>query len=315
MASRVPGSKGRSCVSGHSPKICRAPYRLTTFGTEGSGGDHTNEIWQRALDVVPQGIGETRHQSSIRTSGRSALDSRGTAHSFRSVYERGCRDLAANAPSPANAASNRRRLPAGAAERSMSPKAAGVVAPSASDWKATSSASGAEPRDQRAAAHEFPHLVEEAALLVLQHRNLARATALGGRRLQHDLRTPVGVGRREHGRGRGQQRWTCCVTRRDGRVPRRTEAGRPEPTLGMEALVHGIAQRRVSGFSQSDGARRCLRGDASGRCRRDVVADEAEAMSAYGVVCMRREDTPRPEWSVSPAMWRWDCAKGGPKLR
>lgn len=130
MASLVPGSKGRSCVSGHSPKICRAPYRLTTFGTEGSGGDHTNEIWQRALDVVPQGIGVTRHQSSIRTSGRSALDSRGTAHSFRSVSERGCRDLAANAPSPANAASNRRRLPAGAAERSMSPKAAGVVAPS-----------------------------------------------------------------------------------------------------------------------------------------------------------------------------------------
>ena len=119
------------------------PTGSLPFGTEGSGGDHTNEIWQRALDVVPQGIGVTRHQSSIRTSGRSALDSRGTAHSFRSVSERGCRDLAANAPSPANAASNRRRLPAGAAERSMSPKAAGVVAPSASDWKATSSASGA----------------------------------------------------------------------------------------------------------------------------------------------------------------------------
>ena len=34
--------------------------------------DHTNGIWQRALDVVPSGIKITRHQSAVRSSGRSA---------------------------------------------------------------------------------------------------------------------------------------------------------------------------------------------------------------------------------------------------
>ena len=34
--------------------------------------DHTNEIWQRALDVVPSGIKATRHQSGVRSSERSA---------------------------------------------------------------------------------------------------------------------------------------------------------------------------------------------------------------------------------------------------
>ena len=55
-------------------------------------------------------------------------------------------------------------------------------------------------RDQRAAADQRAHLVEEPALFVLQHRDLARPAAFRGRRIEHDLRAPVRIRRREFDR-------------------------------------------------------------------------------------------------------------------
>ena len=51
--------------------------------------------------------------------------------------------------------------------------------------------------DHRAATHQPPRLVEQCALGVLQHRDLARPPAFRRRRLQHDPRATVRVRRRE----------------------------------------------------------------------------------------------------------------------